>query len=86
MPVTITIKNIPDAVYLALKNAAKASQQSLSDEVTARLAQSLQTQSDPPHTHVDRAHALRQSLGKVRFAKLTATDIVNSIRADRNHR
>ena len=86
MPVTITIKNIPDAIYLALKNAAEASQQSLNGEVIARLAPSLQTQTDLPHTHIDRAHALRQSLGKVRLAKLTAVDAVNTIRADRKRR
>ena len=76
MPTTITVKNIPDAIHLALKQAAETSHRSLSDEVIARLGQSLQT-------HADCAHAIRQSLGKVRRAKI---DIVKMIRADRDRR
>lgn len=86
MPATITVKNIPDAIHLALKKAAEASHRSLNGEVVARLEQSLQNHADQPHVHLDRAHALRQSLGKVRRAKLAGIDIVKAIRADRDSR
>ena len=83
MPATITVKNIPDAIHLALKKAAEASHRSLNGEVVARLEQSLQNHADQPHVHVSRAHALRQSLGKGRLATI---DIVKVIRADRDRR
>lgn len=86
MPATITVKNIPDAIHLALKKAAEASHRSLNGEVVARLEQSLQNHTDQPHAHLDRAQALRQSLGKVRRAKLATIDIVKAIRADRDRR
>ena len=86
MPATITVKNIPDAIHLALKKAAEASHRSLNGEVVARLEQSLQNHADQPHVHVDRALALRQSLGKVRRSKLATIDIVKAIRADRDRR
>ena len=86
MPATITVKNIPDAIHLALKKAAEASHRSLNGEVVARLEQSLQNHADQPHVHLDRAHALRQSLGKVMRAKLAGIDIVKAIRADRDSR
>ena len=86
MPATITVKNIPDAIHMALKKAAEASHRSLNGEVVARLEQSLQTDADQPHVHVDRAHALRQSLGKIGSAKLATIDIIKVIRADRDRR
>ena len=86
MPATITVKNIPDAIHLALKKSAESSHRSLNGEVIARLEQSLQTNADQPHEHVDRAHALRQSLGKAGRAKFANIDIVKAIRADRDRR
>ena len=86
MPATITVKNIPDAIHLALKQAAETSHRSLNGEVIARLEQSLQNHAEQPHLHVDRAHALRQSLGKISHAKLSKIDIVKVIRADRDRR
>ena len=86
MPATITLKNIPDAIHLALKQASLASHRSLNGEVIARLEQSLQGQVTQPHVHIDRAQALRQSLGKARSAKLAEIDIVKAIRADRDRR
>ena len=86
MPATITFKNIPDAIHLALKQAAETSHRSLNGEVIARLKQSLQNHADQPHVHVDRAHALQQSLGKVRRAKLASIDLVKAIQADRDRR
>ena len=46
MPATITVKNIPDAVHQALKQAAETSHRSLNGEVIARLEQSLQNHAD----------------------------------------
>ncbi len=86
MPATITVKNIPDAIHLALKQAAETNHRSLNGEVIARLEQSLHNHAEQPHVHVDRAHALRQSLGKIRRAKLAKIDIVKVIRADRDRR
>ena len=86
MPATITVKNIPDAIHLALKKSAESSHRSLNGEVIARLEQSLQNHADQPHVHVDRALALRQSLGKIRSAKLAKIDIVKVIRVDRDRR
>ena len=86
MPTTITLKNIPDAIHLALKQAAQSSHRSLNGEVIARLEQSLQGQASHPLVHIDRAQALHQSLGKARSAKLAKIDIVKAIRADRDRR
>lgn len=86
MPATITVKNIPDAVHMALKKAAETSHRSLNGEVIARLEQSLQGHADPAHLHIDRAQALHQSLGQISPAKLAKIDIVKTIRTDRDRR
>ena len=83
MPSTITLKNIPDAIHLALKRAAVDNHRSLNGEVIARLEKTLQPNVDLAQDHLDRAHLLRQSLGKVQRAKIAKIDIVNIIRADR---
>ena len=86
MLATITVKNIPDAIHLALKQAAETNHRSLNGEVIARLEQSLHNHAEQPHVHVDRAHALRQSLGKIRRANLAKIDIVKAVRTDRDRR
>ena len=86
MPATITVKNIPDAIHLALKQAAETSHRSLNGEVIARLEQSLLSPAEQPTLHIARAHALRQSLGKISPAKLAKIDIVKTIRTDRDRR
>ena len=86
MPATITLKNLPDAVHLALKKAAEANHRSLNGEVLVRLEQSLQSHIVNPQAHADRAHALRLSLGTAARAKVAKIDIVKAIRADRDRR
>ena len=86
MPITIIVKNIPDALHLALKLAAKNSRRNLNREVIARLEKSLQNHASQAHVHVDRVHALHQSLGKSRRANLANIDAVRTIRADRDRR
>ena len=83
MPSTITLKNIPDAIHLALKRAAEENHRSLNGEVIARLEKTLQPNADQSQDHLDRAHLLRQNLGKAQLAKIAKIDIVSMIRADR---
>ena len=84
MPATITLKNIPDAIHLALKRAAENNHRSLNGEVIARLEKTLQPNVDQAQDHLNRAAILRHSLGKVQRAKIAKIDIVSMIRADRD--
>ena len=84
VPATITLKNIPDAIHLALKRAAKDNHRSLNGEVIARLEKTLQPNVDQAQDHLNRAEILRKSLGKMHRAKIAKIDIVNMIRAGRD--
>jgi antitoxin FitA len=62
MPVTITLKNIPDAVYEQLKVAAEVHHRSLNSEVIACLETILLPVKKTPLERLARARLLRSSL------------------------
>ncbi len=65
MPVTLTLKNIPDAVYDKLKMAAQTHRRSMNNEAIVCLEAVLLTAS--PTERLARACELRASLPKEKF-------------------
>lgn len=72
MPTTLTLKNIPDALYGRLKQAADAHRRSLNSEVIVCLEAMLLPQKAPVEERLARARQLRQALPTGAF---TAADI-----------
>lgn len=68
MPTTLTLKNIPDAVYQRLKDAAQANRRSLNNEAILRLEAGLPLQGVSPKQRLARARALRATLAADAFA------------------
>jgi len=72
MPTTLTLKNIPDAVYDRLKASAEMNRRSLNNEAIVCLETILTPQNITPSERLDRARALRATMaGKV----FSASDI-----------
>ena len=64
MPVTITLKNIPDSVYQSLKQSAEANRRSLNMEAITVLEKALAPKPEVSvEERIARAKALRASLG-----------------------
>lgn len=78
---TITVKNIPDDLYLALKQAAKTNHRSINGEVIARIEQSLCR--DRPDVSAVLAKA-RQSQAWTAHTPLTSAEIDEAISAGRH--
>lgn len=72
MPTSLTLKNIPAAVYEHLKAAAKLHRRSLSDEAIVCLESALPPHRLAPSDRLARARELRASLAPLQF---TAEDI-----------
>ena len=72
MPATITLKNIPDEVYLRLKAAAVSHRRSLNSEAIVCLEAVLLPGRTTAEEVIARARAIRESLPKGKF---TAKDI-----------
>ena len=66
MPTTLTLKNIPDAIYDRLKAAAQANRRSLNSEVLVCLESAL-LPARPVAQHLENARRLRDSLAPARF-------------------
>jgi plasmid stability protein len=62
MPATLTLKNIPDAVYERLKASAESHRRSLDSEAIVCLETVLLPGKMAPHTRLARARALRATL------------------------
>lgn len=62
MPTTLTLKNIPDAVYERLKASAASHRRSLNSEAIVCLELVLVPQQVPPGERLARARALRAGL------------------------
>ena len=62
MPTTLTLKNIPDDLYEALKSAAAAHRRSLNSEAIVQLQKALPARSKSPEEILARIDALRASL------------------------
>jgi antitoxin FitA len=65
MPVNITLKNIPEQVYEALKASAERHRRSLNSEAIVCLEQALQTPRADVEQRLARIRALREQLGGV---------------------
>jgi plasmid stability protein len=80
MATTITLKNIPDVLYLRLKEASNAHHRSLNGEVLACLEQSLLPVKTSVSDHLANARQLRQNLAAYDF---DADEIANAIQQGR---
>jgi antitoxin FitA len=80
MPTTLTLKNIPDAVYERLKASAQSHRRSLNSEAIVCLESVLLPTKMPPTERLARARELRATLPKGKFS---ARDIDAAKRADR---
>ena len=80
MPTSLTLKNIPDALYERLKAAAELHRRSLNSEAIVCLESVLLPNRVAPSERVARARALRAGLPQGRF---TAEDIDAAKRAGR---
>lgn len=67
MPTTLTLKNIPDAVYERLKASAQLHRRSLNSEAIVCLESALLPGRLPPSERLARARALRSTLPRVKF-------------------
>ena len=67
MPTTLTLKNIPDAVYDQLKLSAETHRRSMNSEAIVCLEAVLFPGRVEPAERIARARALRASLGKRKF-------------------
>ncbi|MBS0193116.1 MAG: plasmid stability protein [Proteobacteria bacterium] len=81
MPTTLTLKNIPDAVYDRLKAAAEAHRRSLNGEAIVCLETVLLPSKIKPSERLARARALRASLGAGKKFKAREIDVLK--RAER---
>lgn len=80
MPTSLTLKNIPDALYERLKAAAELHRRSLNSEAIVCLESVLLPNRVAPSDRVARARALRAGLPQGRF---TTEDIDAAKRAGR---
>jgi plasmid stability protein len=62
MAVTLTLKNIPDALYRRLKASAEAHRRSMNSEAIVCLEAALQPDRISPEERLARARALRQRM------------------------
>ena len=67
MPVTLTLKNIPDAVYERLKLSAEAHRRSMNSEAIVCLEAALLPARVAPAERLARARELRAALPKGKF-------------------
>ncbi len=65
MPTTLTLKNIPDAIYAQLKAAAEVHRRSLNSQAIVCLEAALQASASPVSQRLARARALRNELSGV---------------------
>lgn len=82
MPVTVTLKNVPDEIYDRLKAAAKAHHRSINGEAIACLEQVV-APAPTVEDHIEFARQLRERLPGGGFP---SEEIVQSIRNDRDRR
>ncbi len=67
MPINLTLKNIPDAVYDKLKSSAQAHRRSMNSEAIVCLETVLFSLRMAPTERLARARELRASLPKAKF-------------------
>jgi plasmid stability protein len=67
MPITLTLKNIPEDVYRRLKLSAETHRRSLNSEAIVCLEAVLTPNRLPPSERLARARELRSQLGQAHF-------------------
>ena len=67
MPTTLTLKNIPDAVYERLKQSAEANRRSMNSEAIVCLEAALLPNRLTPADRLEQVRALRSSLPRGKF-------------------
>jgi antitoxin FitA len=77
---TITLKNIPDELYLNLKQSAAANHRSMNREAIARLEHSLDTRERDPEAILERVRRLRE---KFRGPPITDAEMTKAKREGR---
>jgi plasmid stability protein len=80
MPTTITLKNIPDEIYVRLKETADAHHRSLNSEIIACLETLLMPSRMKIEEHLLRARKMREMLA---YANFEAADIDAAIEQGR---
>lgn len=80
MAITITLKNIPDELYVSLKQAAEAHHRSINSEVIACLERVLMPARPSAEEHLARARRIRNTLAAQTFS---AADIDAAIEKGR---
>ncbi|GGA27063.1 FitA-like ribbon-helix-helix domain-containing protein [Dyella nitratireducens] len=68
MPATLTLKNIPDAVYEQLKRSAEAHRRSMNSEAIVCLEAALMPEKVSPAERLKRVRELRGALPKGAFS------------------
>lgn len=68
MPTTLTLKNIPDAVYDRLKHSAEAHRRSMNSEAIVCLEAVLLPSKQTPAERLARARQLREALPRGKFS------------------
>jgi len=81
MAVTITLKNIPDAVYTRLKESAQANHRSINSEAIVCLEKTLLSARINPEEHLARARKLRSTLNAEAFETEDIADAIAQGRA-----
>lgn len=67
MPATLTLKNIPDDIYLRLKASAERNRRSLNSEAIMCFEAAFMPAARSPHERLLRARQLRAQFDPVRF-------------------
>lgn len=80
MPTTITVKNIPDALYERLRAAAQLQHRSINSELIACLERTLLPRRVSVEERLARARRLRASVSRPAVSR---AEIVRAIRAGR---
>jgi plasmid stability protein len=76
MSTTITLKNIPDALYDSLKQAAEAHHRSINSEVITCLERVLLPSSAGQEERLARARQIRGSLGSKSFKAADIAEVI----------
>lgn len=78
MPTSITLKNIPDAIYARLKHAAELNRRSLNSEALVWLEFRLNQAPDAANAHQLRAQQLRAELPASKLSNAAITKFKNA--------
>ena len=61
---TLTVKNIPDALYILLKRQAEMNRRSINSEIIMCIERTIRSSRIDPEAHLARARVLREKSGE----------------------